>query len=420
MHSLSSVVLTLIALVLLPQSALAAAGDRDTSFNGDGMATMDVAGAGGFAQGSAVVIQDGKILVAGDWSTSGGERDWFVARFETDGDPDPLFGGGDGFATFDFGGSDSLDNALAVLSNGKIVIAGYHRETSGNVYSLVLARLNNNGTLDTSFAGGQGYVMKSYGFANGVAPYDLLVQPDGKIVVAGGAYVNNQDCDVAVWRFKAGGKKDTTFSGDGMALNNVAPGCDEAWRISRESNGAILVGGWSEVDEGSGDDNIMLTRFTAGGAIDRSFGLDGVVEHNPTTYDNEYVNGMARSGNKILLVLNADDDIVLLRLNANGALDRTWGGGDGEIVADLGATEEPDDIVVQPDGKIVVAGTQGSNIIVARLNVNGTPDSGFGTGGLATAALPGGGKSLVLQANGRIVAVGSDSNNHVAVARFLP
>lgn len=409
--------------VVTASSVLAAPGDADTSFGGgDGIATLT--SADGSLEGNAVVVHGGKVVVAGGITLTGGGGDIAIARFESDGDPDPTFGGGDGLVTTDFGHDESISNALAVLSNGKIVVAGYSYDSGTNSYALFVARYTHAGVLDPNFGGGDGYFLSSFGGTNPVA-YDLLITPNGKIVVAGGFYDGNEGIG-ALWRFKANGKLDRKFGGgDGFVTFETGPGANEPWRIARRSDGKLVAAGWAETGLNDGDYDAMVARFNPNGTLDQTFGFGGIVQHNPTQGSSDYVIGMALYGNKILLAIpgvtnDGGNDVTLMRLNANGSRDRSWGSGDGEVNNDNGGFESPNDMVVDSSGRMIVVGASGSGPFIARFLVDGSPDPSFGSGGWVILGTGGGLGSVVVANNGKLVAAGNGTGGEMLAARFLP
>jgi uncharacterized delta-60 repeat protein len=149
-------------------------GTLDTTFSGNGYVRTDFTGDDDRAY--AVAVQtDGKIVVAGQTSNinnpgSPADKDFGLVRYNSDGSLDTSFSG-DGKAVTGFG-ADEEAHALVIQPNGKLVAAGY--------YSVALARYNSNGTLDTSFSGNGTTV------TGGAWAWAMARQPDGKFVVAGG------------------------------------------------------------------------------------------------------------------------------------------------------------------------------------------------------------------------------------------
>ncbi|MEZ6095169.1 MAG: delta-60 repeat domain-containing protein [Pirellulaceae bacterium] len=131
-----------------------------------------------------VVQPDGKVLVG---VYNGGSNnlagDYALIRYNADGSLDTTFGGGDGVVKLDpsFGlGNDGLGE-IALQSDGKIVVSGYIR--NGSFYALGLSRFNSDGTIDTTFGGGDGVVVTPVGSSD--YGFQMEIQSDGKLVVAG-------------------------------------------------------------------------------------------------------------------------------------------------------------------------------------------------------------------------------------------
>jgi len=259
-----SVITTLVAITLtftiptlIPKQAIAqtSPGDLDTSFDGDGLVTTSVSGTGD--KGRAVAIQsDGKILVAGE----DGNKNITVVRYNSDGSLDTTFDG-DGIVTTTISGNDK-GNGIAIQADGKILVAGSTRDAGGNDNFLLL-RYNPNGGLDTTFDG-DGIAFTSLGTAKDQA-WDVAIQSDGKIIVVGKA-----DVDIGVVRFNTNGSLDTTFDGDGIAVTDLGSGKDEARAVALQSDGKIVVGGNTDVD-------FALVRYNANGSLDTGFGTGGSV-----------------------------------------------------------------------------------------------------------------------------------------------
>ncbi|MEU2827523.1 delta-60 repeat domain-containing protein [Streptomyces lavendulae] len=167
------------------------------------------------------------------------------------------------------------------------------------------------------------------------------------------------------------------------------------------------------------------TALAAPGDLDPSFGPDGRV----TTVFPGYAEGhdVARQADGKLVVTGlSQDGFALARYNTDGTLDTTFSG-DGMVTADFGGTEFGNAVAVQPDGKVVAAGDGGAGIALLRYNADGSPGTGFGTGGRRSVGFPGdgvGASVLALQPNGKIVIAGqtddpnSSEANDFGVARF--
>lgn len=172
----------------------------------------------------------------------------------TPGDLDPTFGGGDGMVTTDFGGTDSA-RAVAVQPIGKIVVAGGNGD-------FALARYNQDGSLDTGFGGGDGLVTTAFPGSEGDEGNELLLQPNGKLIVVGTTHIPPYGKgSFALARYDADGSPDTGFGGgDGLATgigNSSATSADLA------PNGQIVAAGGSEY--------FLVARFNSDGSVDPGF-----------------------------------------------------------------------------------------------------------------------------------------------------
>jgi len=237
-------------------------GTLDPTFSGNGTVLTDF-GSGHNDVAYAVALQpDGKIVVAGasfvrDLSSDGV---FALARYLRTGTLDPSFGG-DGTVLTDFGSSrgDSA-SALALQPDGKIVVAGSSSISGGNLSAL--ARYLPNGTLDTSFSG-DGKVTTDVGGTNWGSASALALQPNGKIVVAGMSNASGNS-DIALARYLPNGTLDTSFSGDGTVLTNFGSGSnEEATALAiQPRDGRLVVAGvtWARA---SGNQDFALARYHA-------------------------------------------------------------------------------------------------------------------------------------------------------------
>jgi uncharacterized delta-60 repeat protein/uncharacterized repeat protein (TIGR01451 family) len=214
-------------------------GSLDTTFDGDGKVTTDLAG--GFDQANAVAIQgDGKIVAAGLANVSGA-FDFAVARYNADGSLDTTFDG-DGKVTTDLAGG--TDQAFAVaIQGGKIVVTGGAVVSGGEDFAL--ARYNTDGALDTTFSG-DGRVNTDFGSANEQAR-GVALQGDGKIVVAGFAFVSGAN-DFALARYQSQGTSD-------LALTKADPpgraptGRNMTYTLTVTNNGPDAASGVTVTDQ---------------------------------------------------------------------------------------------------------------------------------------------------------------------------
>jgi len=213
-------------------------GTLDASFGTGGFVTTDFGNAEQNAN-SVAVQADGKIVVAGytgfyDYNDDIGYYDFALARYNTDGSLDTSFDT-DGKLTTTFGGNYEVAQSVVVQTDGKIVAAGYAEVDGG---SFAIARYNQNGSLDTSFDG-DGKVTIDFG--NSSYASSIVLQSNGKIVVSGINYVGTV-FDFALARLNTDGSLDTSFDMDGKLTTDFG-GYDRAYDIAVQADGKIIAAG---------------------------------------------------------------------------------------------------------------------------------------------------------------------------------
>jgi uncharacterized delta-60 repeat protein len=331
--------------------------------------------------------------------------------------------GTDGKVTTAVGPSEDVAAATAVQPDGKIVVAGSANNGSGSDFAVV--RYNKNGSLDTSFDT-DGKVLTPIGSEDlGRA---MVLQPDGKIVVAGGAYGSNYD--FAIVRYNPNGSLDTSFSSDGKVTTPIGSAHDIAVALALQPDGKLVAAGSSDT---ASDNDFAVVRYNADGSPDTSFDTDGKVTTSVATFDD--VHGVAlQADGKIVVVGSSYNgsnyDFSLVRYNTDGSPDMSFDG-DGKVTTSLGSGyDDGRAVVVQPDGKIVVAGSAflvGSQtaFAMARYKSDGSLDSTFGMDGKAYAqetsisVL----SAVALQPDGRIVGAGyatTSGTQYFALVRLKP
>ena len=403
------------AVLMLAAAACGAAratdGDLDTAFGSAGFALMPVnAPASGFQR--PLVQPDGKIVFCTPLLAGGSGLDFFVVRLDPDGTFDTSFNF-DGKVTIDFdGGSDQCAN-LALQSDGKIVLVGTTAADDVSPTDFAAARLNADGSLDTTFGGGTGRTTVAFdlGGQNFDGAAVVALQPDGKIVISGSAETGMNGAVMAVVRLLADGSRDTSFNGSGRVTIpfDVAPPAASfagAYSVAIDHAGRIVLGGQAENAQASFD--CAFARLLADGTLDDAFDADGRVTipfdigaTNASAADQTIVE---RDG-KILMAGFADAgsgsttnmDFALARLQEDGSLDPGFGiAGRAVVPFDIGGNQNDFASGVAEDeaGRLVVAGysaltatTQG--VTVARLRHDGTLDPGFGVLGKTSIPLEG-------------------------------
>jgi uncharacterized delta-60 repeat protein len=405
----ATIVFVAVLLLALPGLTLASPGDLDPTFDGDGMRAF-----GGLSSdvANAVMVQrDGKLVLAGY-----GGGNFAVTRLNPEGSFDTGFGDG-GMSGADFGGVDSA-YAAALQADGKIVVAG-HTEVNSDI---AVARFHPNGSLDGSFdpGGTDGPGKKTFGHGGFDIANAVLVQPDGKIVVAG---AGNAKADFAVTRLNSDGSYDSTFDGDGIAAADFGA-TDIGYAAALQPDGKIVVAGQT----GSAEYDVAITRFNPTGpadaTLDRTFNGAGTKRFGYGGFDSARA-VLVRPDGKLVVAGHGgpNSDLAVTQLNPDGSFD-TGFGDRATAWADFGGRDFGYAAALQPDGKVVVAGERAGvddDIAIARLQPGGALDATFSVDGRTTVNFGGAdaGYALALQADGRIVVAGDTTlGNDFAVARL--
>jgi uncharacterized delta-60 repeat protein len=352
------------------------AGKLDADFDGDGKVTIDVNNSVGIP--TLNLQSDGKLLMA----VSSG-RDFVLARYQGNGSLDPTFGAAGKITVPFFHQEDLLDansSVFAFQPDGKIIAAGTVRRLGCGrpcpaLEAIGVARYDVDGTIDPSF-GSTGTVTSALNFG-GTYATALTLQPDGELVVLGGTQNYPQLTVTSLLiRYTAMGSIDTTFGANGVVHLDIAPDAVTT-AMAIQSDGKIVVVGTT-------------------------------VPYSETA------------------------DFLVLRYNVDGTVDSSFGSA-GKALADVGMYDAARAVLIQDDGKIVVAGgTEGGaytpgNFALARFHPDGTPDITFGTAGKVITpqlayGIPGEQiYALTQQPDGKLIAAGSagtDQYDDFALARY--
>jgi uncharacterized delta-60 repeat protein len=374
-----------------------AAGDLDTSFDGNGKKAISF---GGTDEARIVLVQaDGRIVVAGGGSAGNA---FCVARLRANGRLDTAFGSG-GKRRIGFGGDQEGAFGGALQPDGKIVLVG-----DSDLTRVAVARLNPDGSLDATFAG-DGKRLFSWGPIGRAT--SVVVLPNGKLLVGG--FSGPEGGNMQVARLNPDGSLDTTFGTGGKAAVDFG-GDDFGLAMARQANGRIVLAGSSTVA------GAVVARLRANGAPDPDFADDGRLTLGNGVLRSVFV----QADRKVVVVGNAAGSAMMTvtRLMPNGSPDPTLDG-DGTATIDIGALSDvAGDAVLQSGGRIVVVGTGGGGMAVARLNADGSPDGTFGKAG-ATVVDFGEvafGHAVALAPGDRIVVAGQlTGRDDFAVARLL-
>ena len=325
------------------------------------------------------------------------------------------------FGSTAFSGNEEIFDVV-VQPDGKIVVAGMARlsGTSALAFDYAVARFNADGTRDPAFNNGNALRVDFAGSSDRATR--VLLQPDGKIVLAGYATMavttTSSDMDFALVRLQADGSLDTSFGTGGKATANFAE-LDYAYAAALQSDGRVVIGGRIS-DNLSDEADVGVARFNADGTLDDSFGVAGKTRIDLSPNWDEVADLDVQTDGRIVAAVAAsnvgDFEFGVLRLNTDGSRDASFGV-DGWVTTDLGPSDDyPRALGLQADGKIIVTGTASNttptptDFAVARYLGNGDLDPAFGTGGILQVDILGSrddAAAMLIQTDGKIVAAGS-------------
>jgi|GEM_PF-2106634 len=315
--------------------------------------------------------------------------------------------------------------ATALQPDGKIIVVGQPYDDN----FIIVARFNTDGTPDEHF-GHQGILHTNLYPTHQFHPddaTDVVVQPDGKIVVVGDGYYENDYGDyqvnVLVIRYNTDGSMDESFGDRGAVISDFGNSFDAADKVALQADGKIVVGGTSSFVY------YFVAVYNADGSADAGFGagkgwIKGSLSEGPTHLTSLAVQQDA----KIVISCNVNDNASIVRFKMDGTRDSSFGVY-GVVKTDPTQHYEVKNIVIQPDRKIIAVGYSYPNItnlyttaIVLRYEYNGKYDTGFGEAGIVkmindTANVSA--KDIVLQEDGKILITGGYSNGGIGTGILI-
>lgn len=345
-------------------------GSVDTGFGYHGIQSSDF-GANNENVTSVKLQFDGKIVISGI-TFNGSNNDFALARYDINGDPDSTFGN-NGLKTTDFGNSNEIFSVLSISKDEKIIVVG-----NSDNNNFAMARYNIDGSPDTTLSE-NGRFLQGFGAAyQGQTSFTATaVQSDEKMIAVGTTW-NGSNSDMIVVRYNTNGSLDTTFGDNGVKMVDFGVFKDGATSVAIQSNGKIVVAGFTSDQSGS---HFALFRLNKSGSFDSSFIINGSPEINRTELGR--INALSLLNDGKILVAGtlwngSNNDFGLMCFKSNGNLDSSFGV-NGIVKTDFGSTEDGvKSMVQQPDGKILVVGMStaysSSKVTIIKYNRDGTID----------------------------------------------
>jgi uncharacterized delta-60 repeat protein len=342
-----------------------------------------------------------------------------LAQYKPDGSLDSSFGS-NGIVTTSFFNNKDSAFGIVLQPDGKVILAGM-TSTPESQDDFAMARYNTDGSLDPSFDT-DGKVNTDFGGTERANA--ITLQSGGKIVVAGYRGNNDNDFRPVVARYNADGSLDSSFDQDGKLVLPFTHG-SRGYALLSDQNGRILVAGEMKTQEPF-DYDVMVFRLQPDGSLDPTFGSNGLVTTDfNSIYDHASAIAVQKYGKLVIAGSSYTDNIILARYNDNGSLDQYFGE-NGKVIANrTGSRDSASTIALQADGKTLVGGssytsTSQWDFILTRFKSDGNLDQSFGTAGVAVTDFGGvdHAYSMVLQINGFIL-LGGVTDANFAMARYI-
>lgn len=311
-------------------------GTKDTSFANGGFSIL---GTYGF---QSVALQiDGKIIVVGTSS---------VYRLTANGIVDLTFNS-TGYKTISLAGQNMNVKCVSVQSDNKIVVSGYISNGTNN--DLAVARLNTDGTLDTTFDTDGIYTFISSSIDNG---FTHKIQADGKIVIVGDTGATTAAKNFLIVRLNINGSLDTSFNSVGYSITDFSSSVDYARDIQILPDNSILV-------LGSSAGNVALSKYTSMGVLDTAFNTTGkktfvmpvsLSTLTSSTSLHDFLKFKVLSTGEVLISSTTNTNYSILKLNTSYSLDTTFG--INGVFTSNSETDISTILEIKPNGNIITGG----------------------------------------------------------------
>lgn len=299
-------------------------GTLDISFDSDGYVNHDAAAGGGGSDiaYSVIVDSDGKYVASGESTTSGGNSIFAVWRFNDDGSLDTTFDS-DGYVSYDdiYVGGHSVGSSIVEQTDGKYLVTGQIADGSG-YHDMAVWRLNNDGSLDPTFAI-DGYMTHDSPTGAGLddAGIDIDIQSDGKYLISGSSWDESENDKFVVWRLNNDGSLDTSFNTLGyelfVGLTGYALGAEKAVGALILQDGKYLINGSAQ--NADGEYELVLIRY------ENLYQIENLPTGITVTYlDQDIEEGSPNGAYGTVTLRIETDGYVVAEITTDMTTDRDW------------------------------------------------------------------------------------------------
>jgi uncharacterized delta-60 repeat protein len=336
--------------------------------------------------------------------------------------------GDNGIVTTAIGDRYALVHSIAVQSDFRIVAAGFAYR--GKNLEFAIARYDTNGTLDASF-GVNGIITTKIDTGDN-SIRSLIIQPDGKLVVAGYSGCDHFNVNFALARYNIDGSLDNSFGTNGTVITSFGV-ISMVTSSARQVDGKIVAVGNMGSGVSPDGNKFALSRYTTNGNLDSTFGTDGKITTAVRNIDDVANSVGIQADGKIIAAgtsyhdtnFDIGPDIAIVRYNTNGSIDTTFGT-KGKVITALNDDSFAVSINIQEDQKIVVSCStyKGGiyNFVLVRYTTDGSLDKSFGINGIVTTTISSENdqaRSSIIQSDNKIVVIGTSMNNSVHDFRIV-
>ncbi len=395
-------------------------GSPDLSFGAGGKIKYDF-GLESLRIHHMVMGQDGSLILTGQaQQTAGSSEDIFVAVMKSDGTPNLSFNQ-TGYILSDIFNAEDAGKQVALQPDGKILVVGWAH--NGSNFDIVLVRYLNDGSPDPGF-GNNGKVIRNLGSTDfGMA---IQILKDNKIVLVCRKY-NGSNSDIALLRFLPDGTPDVSFGNNGVATSDITGNHEYPYDSELLADGSIVVAGDAEKE---GFSVFFAAKFDTSGNLQSDFGSQGYITHQIGSGNNGVLSLCVQEDQKLILggyaYSGSETKFALLRANADGSIDQTFGQG-GAVISDItSGNAYIQDVLSQSDGSIIVCGvangsTTNADFIVMRLLNSGNIDPNFGLQGLASTDFSNGldmASAILRVSDQKLMVAGYNATGELLLAKY--